>query len=236
MENNVDNVDTLHNLGLTSTQAKVFVHLIRHGKQKIQTISENIDIDRANTYQAIAQLQKIGLVQKLLGSTVFYEAVALEEGISTLLKQKENKFSDIKKQAEQLLKSIQPSNVNEKDDTQIKIYIARKEKIKKGVYELISSARESFDLLLNKRTFYLYVLDLSRVQLTGMRHLKYRILTEKINLNHRQTITLQRFLKMPECQIRFLHDPLVAELVIMDKKEASVPLYTDNAGRTLSYL
>ena len=88
-----DNIDKLRNLGLTPLQAKIYITLVKCGKQKVQKIAEKIGTDRANTYQGISQLQKRGLVRKILGSPVIYEAVSLQESIKLLLKQKEIEYT-----------------------------------------------------------------------------------------------------------------------------------------------
>jgi sugar-specific transcriptional regulator TrmB len=84
---------------LTPLQAKIYLVSIQGGKEKIKTIARIANIDRSSTYQAVIQLQEIGLIEKILGTPNLYQAAPIEEGVSTLLKHKEDQSSEIQKEA-----------------------------------------------------------------------------------------------------------------------------------------
>ena len=224
-------IKILHNLGLTPLQAKIYMVLIQIGKEKIQTIAKEANTDRANTYQAIAQLQKIGLIEKILSRPNFYQALPLEDGISTLLRYKERQYSEIQKQAQELRQLQQHSRtVLKEKEYEFKVYAREKGKLLDTIRNSMIYAQESFDLLLNSKSFCTCVLDLAKDQLGCIRRgVKYRLITPRMNLDSKQMKILQTLIAQPNFQIKFISYTPNSELIIRDKKKVSVTLLP-NAG------
>jgi len=88
-------------------QAKTYLSLIGAERNKVQTISQSAGIDRSNTYRIIGQLQKFGLVEKILGKPTTYRARPLQEGISSLLASNKEHYNLIKTEAGELLHIVQ---------------------------------------------------------------------------------------------------------------------------------
>ncbi len=106
----------LNRAGLTVLQAKMYLALVRNGKQTIKGISELASIDRANTYREILKLQKIGLVKKIIDVPSFYEAIPVDHGIPLLLAYKEEEYETTKKETQSLIEKfkVYPSAAPEK--------------------------------------------------------------------------------------------------------------------------
>ena len=101
------NVQTLTKLGLTLLQAKVYLASLSTGKQKLEVITEIADIDRANGHRVMMQLEKMGLVAKILGAPNQYQAILLKEAISVLLSAKKEQYEETKRDAKKLIVKAQ---------------------------------------------------------------------------------------------------------------------------------
>ena len=225
MESQDKNVQTLHKLGLTTLQAKIYLILIQIGKEKIQTISRIANIDRSNTYHTIIELQRIGLVEKMLGTPNFYNAIPVEDAVSSLLKRKQDQYSHIQREAQGLIsvinaKDTKPENVEYK----FKIVSKQKNTEQKDIAFNCEHVGESYDLLINKKILFTGVFDLDKYQMRAVkRGIKYRLVTEKMDAETLRE-KLKLFLAEPNFQIRYILGSLKTELIIRDKKTASIPL------------
>ena len=95
---------TLLDLGLTPTQAKVYLTLVSLGKANIKKIHEQADLDRSDTYRVIGQLLDLGLIEKIIESPVKYRSMPLKEGLTALLRRKDEEHKQLRADTKILLK------------------------------------------------------------------------------------------------------------------------------------
>ena len=216
---------TLNKLGLTILQAKVYLTLIQSGREKIGILSKNSGIDRSNTYQTIIQLQNKGLVEKILGAPNLYQALPIEDGISVLLKHKQDQYNEIQKEAQELASLIRAKDMtSEKKEYEFKIVKRKKETGLKEIINGCKFAQECFDELISTKTFYEGFVDLYKEQLGCVkRGIKYRMITEKISTKLIQN-KLNTLMAEPNFQLRYILKAPEIEVGIQDKKFAQVTL------------
>ena len=144
-----ENIHVLIHAGLTLLQAKIYLALIRNGRQTVETLSKTANIDRSNIYREILKLQKIGLVVKKVDTPSIFEALSLDNGIPLLLNYKKEEFEKTKKEAEDLLKKYKKSgldNLNEIGDSEF-ILIPKKNAFRKSSIDNIRNAQVSNDTI-----------------------------------------------------------------------------------------
>ena len=84
--NFVDDAQTLLHLGLTASQAKVYLALLRLATDnKGTTIAKFADVPRQDVYRLLAELQQIGIVQKTLARPATFRCVPPEETVYQLI-------------------------------------------------------------------------------------------------------------------------------------------------------
>ena len=222
--------ENLQKLGLTSLQAKIYSTLLDAGKEKTLTISKTANIDRSNTYRTILHLQNIGLVTKILNNPNLYQAVPMKDAVSTLINHKRDEYDNIKKVAQKLILTSS-TNAEGFQQKEYEFRINRKDK-KSEREEIIASCKnikESFDLLINRKTFSGGVIDLAKEQLNCVRRgIKYRMITEKLDTQSMEEI-INVFTSEPNFQIRYITKTPLAEIVINDRKVAVIML-SPNSG------
>ena len=221
---------TLCRLGLTPLQAKTYLTLIRSGKEKIQIISRIAEVDRANTYQTLDQLQKIGLVEKTLGTPNLYQAIPLHLGLSTLLERKKDEYNEIQEDAQQLITASQADGQTpEEKEYEFKLVRKGKTASKKEIIEHCRIAQTSIDFLINLKSFNQGVIALSKYYLEGVRRgVKNRVIIGEPNFAAVQECT-KRFLKVPNFQIKYIPNEPEPGFVIVDRKDIHISLM-ENRG------
>jgi sugar-specific transcriptional regulator TrmB len=228
---------TLCKLGLTPLQAKTYLTLIHTGREKIQTISKIAHIDRSNTYQTINQLQKMDLIERIIDSPNLYQASPLEDAVSSLLRRKQDQYSQIQKDAQELMPLIHAKDTTpEKEEQLFKIFKKQEIAAIKNTIADLKKAQESFDILITKKTLFVGIIGLEKDQLPCVkRGIKYRMVTEKIDSETIQE-KLRNFLAEPNFKIRYILKAPRAELIIRDKKTAHVGLLPNSGIGDTPYM
>lgn len=93
--NNKDNgVNIFTQLGLTNRQAEVYLATFELGKPTANSIAQTLQIARSEVYRATPELQKLGLIKKIIKNPVAFTATPLSEGLSILLQRNAEKHKE----------------------------------------------------------------------------------------------------------------------------------------------
>lgn len=101
-----EKVQTLVSAGLTSHQAKVLLTIVQAGKADAKTISKTTGLDRSNVYKTILELQKLGIIVKLVQTPNQYISIPMEQILSTMLKEKRMEYQRIQKKSQRLIQQL----------------------------------------------------------------------------------------------------------------------------------
>jgi sugar-specific transcriptional regulator TrmB len=95
---------TLRELGLTSSQARIYVAILRlGGSQSVKAISNFSDIARQDVYRTIAELQQLGLVEKVIATPTRFQTTPLRDSLSILLQTRKQKTRTLQEEADRLV-------------------------------------------------------------------------------------------------------------------------------------
>ncbi len=100
-------LEVLISLGLTASQAKVYLSLIQKGPSKVALIAQTSKIYREHLYQILKALEQKGLVEKQLDSATIYRAVPLDEALPMLVKNKRQEVSLLESQVDSLVSAYE---------------------------------------------------------------------------------------------------------------------------------
>src|SRR5512135_972975 len=98
-------VMTLNDLGLTIVQAKVYMALLKSESSTIQTIANHSHIARTDLYRITHELEKKGLIERILAHPTQYKPVPITEALPILLQRKNQENSELQTRALKLLKA-----------------------------------------------------------------------------------------------------------------------------------
>ncbi len=98
-------IDILKRLGLTLNEARVFYALSGGGKSTAKSISKNSGIAREVVYQVLPSLHRKGLVEEIVASPKFFQALRMEEAFETLLRRRTAENLELKEKARKTLEN-----------------------------------------------------------------------------------------------------------------------------------
>ncbi|HYA78165.1 MAG TPA: helix-turn-helix domain-containing protein [Verrucomicrobiae bacterium] len=104
------NVSTLIELGLSPSQARVYLSLLKSNNLTAETLNKISGVTRPDVYRVLNELEKAGLAEKIISKPERFHAIAAEDCVSTLLERKIVKTNQLKKNALKLIQVFQDNN------------------------------------------------------------------------------------------------------------------------------
>ena len=95
----------LINLGLSETDAQVYIFLATKGPTKARNLIHNITVTKRQIYRSLKQLQNKGLINANDELPTKFSALPFEVVLDMLIKMKKEQAQDIKKRRKELLSS-----------------------------------------------------------------------------------------------------------------------------------
>jgi len=103
-------VEMLADFGLTTNQAKVYLAIVQLGIAPIGRVSKASKVRREDVYRILPKLEKIGLIEKIIGTPNKVRAIPVEEALSILIKHEQEtadqKLSALMAKKDELLKHL----------------------------------------------------------------------------------------------------------------------------------
>jgi DNA-binding Lrp family transcriptional regulator len=225
-----DCYEVLTKLGLTKLQVRVYLVLNKLGNAPIKTISENTKIDRAHTYQIIAKLQEMGLVQKIIANPNLFRSLPLREGIQILFSRKVAAFREFEENTKDQIKKInrqKVAKVVQNEEPQI-VLTESKEANKRIFVKLFRNIKKSYDgIFLCPENFCHYLLNVldgtdSTTQKLLNRGIKFRLIVCNVGekkISMRILETVEKLNQEGGFKIRYTQSCTASQFGIIDEKE-----------------
>ena len=105
MASHVEIVQVLTQLGLTLSQARVYLALALSGTSTAKTISRVSGVAREHVYETMPQLQDLGLVAKVISVPSKFRPISMQEGFSILLERRTGEASELWAKTRELIKN-----------------------------------------------------------------------------------------------------------------------------------
>jgi sugar-specific transcriptional regulator TrmB len=100
-----ESIQTLVKLGLSASQAKIYLNLVVVRSASVNAISKASEVDRGETYRVMSRLMDLGLVEKMVDSPIRFKAIPIQEGISILFDRRNQENMELQKQAQKILEA-----------------------------------------------------------------------------------------------------------------------------------
>lgn len=91
-------------LGLSPTQAHVYLTLIKSGKTNAKILAKQSGVACPDIYRIMIIFEKMGLIQKIIEYPKKYEAIKIEKAIPRLINRKKEEIKEERKKFGNLLR------------------------------------------------------------------------------------------------------------------------------------
>jgi sugar-specific transcriptional regulator TrmB len=149
---NDENTDLLLGLGLSLNQARVYLAILKLEKTTVGQVAKFSKVRREDVYRLLPSLEKMGLVERLLGKPTEVRATPISDALSFLIAEEKNKSDErltgMKSNVQRL--SLKDWKQPLPGDASIYILIAEKKAILGKTSELVANSRKEVALIADK--------------------------------------------------------------------------------------
>ncbi len=222
---------TLELLGLSPTQAHVYLTLIRSGKTSAKTLSKQSGVACPDIYRIMDNFEKIGLIEKIIEHPKKYKAIEIEQALPILINHKKEETNNIEKKVKGFIREIKQErkiNLTSETNSDLLLLPPTKLLIQKKKSE-IQRATKSIDSVISWKCHKeLLGLNLKKItKETIEKGVKYRFIIEKPkNASLEIEGSLLKLFETSGSKIKYTSTNHLALFTIYDKKEATI--YTSN--------
>jgi sugar-specific transcriptional regulator TrmB len=232
-----DSAKLLSDFGLTYYEAKIYLTAIQIGVTTASKIAKQANIRREEVYRTIPKLERLGLVERILGRPVTVKALPLHEGIDALFQMKEEESSQelkelVSKKKEFLEKStkiFQDQQTNEEQSHFV--LISEKDVLSRKVASSITNATKSVDFVDSFENAFRFILSHGNdLRIAKKKNVDVRILTEcpeEIGLIPEY---LRKQIPRNSFTVRY-SESIPSRYILFDEKQSMI---TTSAGNTFS--
>jgi sugar-specific transcriptional regulator TrmB len=228
-----DALGLLQDLGLTSHQAGVYLAIVRLGTTKVASIAQISKVRREDVYRALPELERLGLIEKILGTPFQVRAVPVEDALSLLVKHQKDelsrKLAELSAKKDEIVKRFKqrPEPLIVEDETaQFSLISERNAILAKGS-ALFNSVGNRVDYVIsrNKLKQFLYFYADQHREL-AKRGAGIRIITEE-PLGEEELLGIIREKITPTASVKIRYaDKLLSHFIIFDDREIVVTTST----------
>jgi sugar-specific transcriptional regulator TrmB len=148
------NVEMLIDFGLTGNQARVYLAIARLKLATVGKIAKVSKVRREDVYRILPKLQKLGLVEKLLGKPSKIRATPVEEALSFLIKHEEDtareRVSSLKAKTETFLKHFAKAPRLEMEEKSHFALLSKRENIIARMLAMVKKAEKEVDIVFSR--------------------------------------------------------------------------------------
>jgi len=150
-------VEVFGSLGLTFSQARVYLALVENGFSTAKEISKISGVNRQEIYRIMPKLQDVCLVEKVISKPTRWKATPILDGLSILMKHRENEISELQAKAIKIIKEIKKNKKRaglHKDEPEFVMMPGKDAHLKwlKNAYESIRKTNDSIVTWTDHRT------------------------------------------------------------------------------------
>lgn len=201
-------IRALATLGLTTSEATVYLTLAKLEKADAKTIYKSSAVARQDIYRILAQLQEKGLVERLVVIPAEFKPVPIEWCVSILVKRIRNKLSENEKAATNALKKLKKENFENalpEEESNFVVTPKNKEIFSKKVREMLENSRKSMDIIITAKRFnYVGALFEGDFKRALERGVKFQIITELIENENLPSKGLKALMQHPFFNVRYV--------------------------------
>jgi sugar-specific transcriptional regulator TrmB len=223
------NIRTLVDLGINRTQARIYLALIEKGTSTIKAVADYSGVGRPDTYRAMLELKRAGLIETILCSPTKYRPVPIAEAVSFLIKHKQREIACLVEKTDKLLQEYQKKTADNADDygNQFVLVPEGNSSIKKAI-SAIRNARRNIDFITSFKRFNQVLMVASEDIIDAAnRGVKVRFVLDNANING----ALSKFfadLSRTSCKIKYMPQLTHSFIAVYDNKEVQMATSSDD--------
>ena len=212
-------VDVLIDLGLTHCQARVYLCLCHSGFLDAKSISKYTSIARQDIYRITADLESLGLIEKIISQPTLFCALPIEKGVNFLLNRKRKELSKIESSTKSLLNNFEFNSTKQLTEKPKFVLVPGKEILLDKIRDSIENAQRTMDSVNSYRRLSNISIFSEALERAWSRGVKCRFIIDKPEKDIVAKKILDFLTKSQCCEVRFIPHAPETVMTIYDQRE-----------------
>ena len=215
-------------LGLTNSQAKVYLALAKLGKPTAKEVSTVTQVARQEVYRVLVELQKLGLVEKVVSVPSKFRAISTDDAFSILMERRKRETSELQETISEMLKKSKSDNVRMALEEETKFSLVPEQATVRAEKKTLGNVQKSFDVITSWRNPHSVIFaSIEAIAEALQRGVEVRIIIDKPVEEKVLSNIVKHLKKYPNFKIRYLPNAPKALISEYDKGEAWVGTCTN---------
>ena len=221
---NDENTDLLLGLGLSLNQARVYLAILKLEKTTVGQVAKFSKVRREDVYRILPSLEKMGLVERLLGKPAEVRATPISDALTFLVSEEKSKFDErltgMKSTVQRL--SLKDWKQPLSGEESIYILIAEKKAILAKTSELVGNSRKEVALIADKARIIPILAQFSDEYRQAIKEgAQIRLIFEGESPEGSLKEKVKKLIGGTSVLVKFHHEPL-NHFIMSDDKEALI--------------
>jgi len=215
---------TLTALGLTNSQAKVFLALAKLGNATAKEISTVTLVARQEVYRVLVELQRLGLVEKIVSVPSKFRAISTDDAFSILMERRKSVTSELQATINEMVKKFKSDNARMAlEEEEAKFSLVPERATVRAEKKTLENVQRSFDVITSWRNPHsIMFADMKEIAEALQRGIKVRVIIDKPDEKKLLSNIVKCLKKFTNFKIRYLLNAPKALISVYDKGEAWV--------------
>ena len=219
-----EDITILRDLGLSTTQARIYRMLTHWDELSIETIAKISRVARTDLYRIMSQLESRGLVERVILNPTKFRAIPVDKGIDILIQERYDQLQELKERSEILLqqsrKEVKSLEIRSEENQFLRFAGNR---IKTRIGTSIETVQKNVKLVLTStRLFQGLNYFAENIEKALNRGVEYRVIIERPNERKAYMNQATSFINEPLFQVKFMNEPPKAVFALYDQKEVYI--------------
>ncbi|MFW9849606.1 MAG: MEDS domain-containing protein [Candidatus Thorarchaeota archaeon] len=223
-------VDLLVDLGLSPNQAKVYLSTAKKGPATISEIAEHSGVRREEIYRLLPALERIGLVERLMGKPMRLITPDVTAAMSTLIRHERararEKISEMIEKTTQIEDYLSKTGLEVKKEPGIQdkfVLLVEKDPIRTKLHEMIMDANTQISVYYSRPNLVWLLSTQSELLIdAASKGVRIKLLSTPTSGKDRiPQIIHKRFSNNPHVELKYMTG-IFANFVIVDEREAMI--------------
>ena len=224
-------LQTLTCLGLTSSQARVYLSLVSMGSSAVKAISKDARVERSEAYRIMAGLEQLGLVERIISVPFKFRAIKIQHAFEILIERRHRETLNLQTAIKEICEKTEHFDRNEgtEGDEHQFILVPKKEASQRRRRKAIENSKESIDAVNSWRRAPIWMFSYREEIIRALRRgVRFRAILDKPEENKLMR-ELEEFKKIGDFEVRYTSIEPDAVVSIYDKKDVAMKVIAEAA-------
>jgi len=221
---NDENTDLLLGLGLSLNQARVYIAILKLEKTTVGQVSKFSKVRREDVYRILPSLEKLGLVERLLGKPTEVRATFISDALKLLVAEEKRKSDERLLEMKNTIKKLSLKDWTQRlpEEESIYILIPDKAAILAKTSNLIRDSRKEVALIADKEIITTVLAKfLDECKQAIKRGVQIRLIFEENSPDGLLRDKVKNLIGVALVHVKFQHEPL-NHFIMSDDKEGLI--------------